>query len=124
VLPKPPVQSVSSITYTDANGDAQTWSSANYTLSKSSGPHAAPAVIEPVYGVSWPVTRNVIDAVTVRFVCGYGDAGSAVPEPIRAAMNLLITHWYEQRGVVQVGNLVTPLQHSVDALLWPFKAFV
>lgn len=119
VLPKPPATSVTSISYVDSNGDTQTWASSNYTTEFPSGQWAEKARIVPAYSVSWPVTRSVINAVTVRFVCGY----TTCPESIKAAMKLLIGHWYGNREAVVVGTISGPLQQGVDALLWPFKAF-
>lgn len=122
VLQKPPVSAVTSITYTATDGTATTWSSALYTTSLPSGPFADPAVIEPIYGGIYPVTRQVMDAVTIRFVCGYGALPDDVPEPIRAAIKLLTAHWYDRREPVNVGNIVTTIPSTVDSLLWPFKA--
>ena len=125
VLPFPPVASITSVSYVDTAGDVQTWSSALYATDLPSGPHAAPARIQPIYGESYPSTRSsgVFNGVTVRFVCGYGAAASSVPRPILSAMLMLIGSWYENRESVNVGNVVTPMPQSVDALLWPYKAF-
>jgi uncharacterized phiE125 gp8 family phage protein len=121
VLPYPPVSSITSVTYTATDGTSTTWSSALYTTSLPTGPHAAPAEIEPIYGGIYPQTRSVINAVTVRCVCGYGASGGYVPEAIRAAIKLLVAHWYDRREPVNVGNLVTQIPIAVDSLLWPFK---
>lgn len=121
-LPKPPVSSVTSISYVDANGDTQTWASSNYTADLPSGPEARMGRITPAYSVSYPTTRDVVNAVTVRFVCGYG-AASAVPDAIRHAMRMMVAHWYEQREPVNIGNITTVLPMTVESLLWPYKAF-
>lgn len=121
-LPYPPVSSVSSISYVDTNGATQTWSSSEYTTDLPTGPHARMARIVPAYGYSWPSTRSVINSVTVRFVCGYGAAGSYVPGALLAAMKLLIEHWYANRGVVAVGAISTELQMGVQSLIWQYKA--
>jgi uncharacterized phiE125 gp8 family phage protein len=86
-LPIPPLQSISSISYVDTAGVTQTLSSSAYrTLTDTF------ATIFPVYGTNWPATRCQQDAVTITFVAGYGDAGSAVPEPIRSAIALQVAH--------------------------------
>lgn len=118
VLPKPPVTSITSISYVDANGTTQTWSSSNYVTDLPAGPWAAPARIAPAYGLTWPSVRDQMSAATVRFVCGYTTA----PEAVKAALKLLIAHWYRNRESVGEGQLA-PVPHTVDALLWPFKAF-
>lgn len=118
-LPKPPVTAITSISYVDTNGATQTWSATEYTTEFPSGQWAAPARITTAYGYFWPQTRDVINAVTVRFVCGY----VTCPESIKAAMKLLIGHWYMNREAVIVGTIVQQVPQAVDALLWPFKAF-
>jgi uncharacterized phiE125 gp8 family phage protein len=79
--------------------------------------------VMPGYNVPYPVTRAVVNAVTIRFVAGYG-AAAAVPYGIKAAMKLLIANWWQNREaatIVRASADVLPL--GVDALLWPFKAF-
>lgn len=119
VLPKPPVTAIGSISYLDSNGDTQTWGSSNYTTDLPSGAWAAPARIVPAYGLTYPTTRSVMNAVTVRFTCGY----TSCPEGIKAALKLLIGHWYANREAVVVGTISGPLAQTVDALLWPYKSF-
>lgn len=77
----PPLQSVTSITYVDTAGATQTLAADQYTVDTKS----QPARITPAYGVSWPATREQANAVTVRFVAGYG-AASAVPDIIKLWM--------------------------------------
>jgi len=116
-LPFPPVTSVTSVSYVDTSGTTQVWGSSNYETDFPSGPHARRARIATAYGVSWPSTRDVLNAVTIRFVCGYGSAMSQ-PSGIVAAMKVLVGHWYASREGADVRVPTT-----VDALLWPFKAY-
>lgn len=122
-LPFAPVTSVTSITYVDTNGTSQTWSSSLYSTDLPSGPYARRARIMPAYQQVFPQTRAQMNAVVARFVAGYGAAATAVPESIRHAVKLLVGHLYARREPVQVGNIVTPMPLTVDALLWPFKSF-
>lgn len=124
-LPLPPVSSVTSVTYVDTAGVSQTWTAGTtgYLTDLPAGPMAGPARIYPAYGVLYPVTRDQPNAVTVRFVCGYGAAGTSVPYSILAAMLLLIGHWYRSREAVIVGTISGELQQGVESLLWPYKAF-
>lgn len=121
-LPRPPVSSVASVTYLDSAGAPQTWAAENYRSVLPFGPWAQRGFLTPAYGVTYPTTREVIGAVTVRCVCGYGGA-TAVPESIKAAIKLLVAHWYENREAASASSSVmqsAPL--AVDALLSPFKA--
>jgi uncharacterized phiE125 gp8 family phage protein len=51
---------------------------------------------------------------------GYG-AAADVPEPLRQAMRLLIAHWYENRGVIALGDTIAVLPASVAALIAPYR---
>lgn len=110
------------VTYTDTNGDSQTWSSSLYTVDAPTGPHARQGRIFLNYGQFYPSTRAIENAVSIRFSCGYG-AAAAVPDGIKAAMKLLIGHWYANREPVIVGSIASAIPTTVDALLWPFKSF-
>lgn len=119
VLPKPPIASVTSLKYVDLGGTTQTWSSSNYRVQLPSGDYASRARIEPAYTVSWPSAREVIGAVTVRVVCGYGDAAD-VPEPLRHAVLMLVAHWHAQREPVRDASMgKVPL--TIESLTWPFR---
>lgn len=88
ILPRPPLSSVTSVTYIDTAGSSQTWSSSKYTVTEagagSSGDRDLWGSIEPTHDESvYPQTRRIIDAVTITFVAGYGAAASAIPEGIK-----------------------------------------
>lgn len=118
-LPLPPLQSVTSIAYTDPNGDPQTLDPAQYVV--LDGPISA---VRLAPGCCWPSTQcDNARAVTITFVAGYGDAGD-VPRPIRSAMLLLVGHLYGHReAVVGVENRdsSTELPLGVSALLAPYR---
>jgi uncharacterized phiE125 gp8 family phage protein len=97
-VPRPPLQSVTNITYVDTAGQSQTWSSASYLVDKPSGPRCRRGRIAPAYGVVWPFTQAQINAATVRFVAGYGATGASVPPLLRQAMLMDLTALYEHRG--------------------------
>ena len=115
-LPLGPLQSVASITYIDATGLPQTVPSVNYYVDTKS----LDGWVVPNADTPWPETMYAPNVVTVRFVCGYGDA-PAVPQAIKQAMLLLIGHWYENREGSIVGTSVAELPLAVSALLAPFR---
>lgn len=115
-VPKPPLQSVSSITYVDTSGTTQTLSASLYQVDTAS----LPGRIIPAYGESWPSTREVLAAVTVVFLAGYGGA-SAVPDELKLAIRMLVGHWFENREPVAVGNIVSDIPMSVEALLSHYR---
>lgn len=115
-LPLAPVQSITSITYTDTNGTSQTFSSGNYALGADLD--WSPRV-NLGYDKSWPSTRTIPDAVTVRFVAGYANAAS-VPAPIKAALLMMIGHLYEHRESVADKEL-SEVPMAVQSLLMPYR---
>jgi uncharacterized phiE125 gp8 family phage protein len=84
-IPKAPCISVTSITYIDTNGDSQTLSPSLYTTDLPTGPKARMGCIVPAYGQAWPQTRDVPNAMTVRFVAGYAGTALTVASLTQAA---------------------------------------
>jgi uncharacterized phiE125 gp8 family phage protein len=112
-LTRVPVVSVSSVTYLDAAGDSQTLSPDNYQVDTDS---QIPRIL-PEPDTYWPVTESGrVNAVTVTFVAGYGTAAD-VPERAKLAIKLLVGHWFYQRAIVNVGNIVSKIPESLDALI-------
>lgn len=106
VLPNPPAQSIVSIAYIDSTGALQTLNPTQYSFSKGD----IFGIIDQAYGVSWPTVRCQLEAITVRFVAGYGGNPSGLPEPIRQAILLLVAHFYAYRTAVVADVRVTPAE--------------
>ena len=123
-LPRPPLVSITTITYTDTAGTAGTaWaaSSSGYTLEQPSGEHALHASIRPSYSVSYPSTRDIVDSVVITYVAGYG-AASTVPKGIKHGMLMVMDDLYRQRGSQVTGTIQTRALVAAESLLSPFIA--
>lgn len=119
-LPRPPLQSVTSITYVDTDGATQTLAAESYRLDTD----AVPGRVILARDGEWPATADEPDAVQVTYVAGYGDDGSAVPEEQRAAVLLFVGHLYESREAITVGTGPTfKLAYGPEYLLWPDRVF-
>jgi hypothetical protein len=98
-LPFLPIQSVTSIkTFNRSNTEA-TFSSSNYELDEKGG---------RVYlneGQTWPSDLRAREAVKIRYVAGYGDASSDIPEPILASIRLYVASMYDCRGACEMPEL-------------------
>jgi uncharacterized phiE125 gp8 family phage protein len=117
IVPMPPLQSVSSIKYIDGNGDEQTLDALLYSVDDDS----IPGLIVPAYGETWPVTRDEVNAVRVRFVAGFGDA-SDVPEDIKSWIKIMVGTMYDNPQAVIVGQTVETIPRNfVDALLDDYR---
>jgi uncharacterized phiE125 gp8 family phage protein len=117
-LPRAPVQSVTSIAYVDTAGAAQTLSAVSYTVDI----YSTPARIIPAYGLSWPDTRDVPNAVTVTYVAGYGATAAAVPDTLRSAALMRVADLYENRETQVVGATISP-NPVADALEAPYRVW-
>lgn len=115
LLPLPPLQQVTSLTYLDSDGVAQTLDSTAYVVDVAS----EPARITPAADLTWPDTQKVANAVTVEFVCGYG-AAVDVPQILKQAMLLMIGEMYETTEESTLGR-ATNLPLTVERLLWRHK---
>lgn len=114
-LPRAPVRSLDSFTYTDADGATQTVDAASYTVDLTS----FHAWIVRNSGSSWPTTMDAINVVTIGYTAGY----EPVPRPLRAAILLTVGDLYAFRETAVVGTVSTKIQTSaqVDALIANFR---
>lgn len=116
-LPLPPLQSVTSITYLDTDGNSQTLATSVYQVVNNGN---SPSYIREAYSQFWPVTYDQAQAVTVRFVAGWTSA-DLVPKGIHHAIKLLVSQWYDRRESVVVGKTVDALPFAAEALLRPLR---
>lgn len=110
-LPFPPLVSITSMTYVDADGAEQTLPAETY------------ATVTKGYclanGASWPALRGDVEGVRIRYEAGY----ALVPQTIRAAVLLHVGELYEHRESVVVGATVADLPRGVEALLSPYRVW-
>lgn len=111
-IPLPPLQSVTSVKYKDADRVETTWADTNYVVDTDS----YLGQIALADSISWPnVTLYPVGGIRIRFVAGYGLA-TAVPQAVKQAMLLLMAHWYENREGASEAVL-TEIPFAVKALL-------
>lgn len=111
-LPKPPLQSVTSVKYKDYAGVETTLAVTTQYLVDTDSSFGR--IVLP-YGVAWPCfIPYPVNPVTIRFIAGYY-ASNLIPESIRQAMLLLIGHWSANREAV--GSVTGEIAFAVRALL-------
>lgn len=110
ILRDAPIISIESIAYADADGAVQPLVGFQQDL------YSDPARLMPAYGQAWPVTRDVLNAVAVRYVAGYG-AADAVPEEIKCAVLLVVADLYEHREDSIDGVPISEVPTSAASLL-------
>ena len=117
-LPYGNLQSIGIIGYYDENGSTQTFASTNYQVDTKS--LLGRVALEP--SAVWPSTElERLNAVRVRFTCGYGSSYAAIPQDAKQACFFLIGHWWEHREPVMVGMNVIDIKDTLDSLVWKFR---
>lgn len=118
VLPRPALQSVTYIKYTDAAGVEHTLDTSCLVIDTNS----TPARLTLKRDYDWP-TDELQEGmpIVVRFVAGYGAAAANVPEPLKQGMRLVLGHLYANREAVNVGNIVNELPLAVRWLWQPYE---
>ena len=114
MLPKPSLISVVSVSYVDTAGAVQALDPSVYQVDSRS----VPGRLRPAYGEQWPATREEMNAVTIRFTCGYGSR-LQVPRGIKKAMILLIGHYFKNREETTDRKQYT-LPNGIQALIGPY----
>lgn len=119
-LPRPPLQSVLAVEYTDATGTLHTLPADDYTVYPA--PEPGLLVLKPT--AIWPAADLMPGpSIVVRYVAGYGLA-AAVPARYRQAILLLFGTWFANREHVTFGATPHQLPDAVRALLLADRGYV
>lgn len=126
ILPIAPLSSSATdvvISFLDeASGNTTTLSATAYTVDSDS----EPGRVYPSYGNEWPTNvRDVPNAVSIQFVCGYPLSSSSGAntsiEPLKNWIKVRCAMWYEHREPVIEGKVVTDVKRDyVEGLLDPY----
>ena len=119
-VPRPPLQSVTSITYLASDGVSTLLAASLYQVDVGGKEPPRKGRIIPAYEEQWPVTRAVLNAVTAVFVAGYG-AAADVPSDFKAAIKLIVGDLYIKRENIVEGTIVTEIPRAAEALLAPYR---
>lgn len=118
-IPKAPLRSIDSVTLFDDADQQVVWSAGNY-FSDIAG---TPGRLVLRNGAVTPRGGRAANAIQISFTCGFGDAPSDVPAPLRQAVLMLAAHYFENREVLTgTGNdraVVLPM--GVQSLLTPYR---
>jgi uncharacterized phiE125 gp8 family phage protein len=109
-----PLQSITSMTYKDVNGNNQSLTYSSYywldTLAK-------PPTLSLKSGVSLPtVINDCPNAVSIVYEVGYGDDAEDVPYTLRLIIQQMVAQWYLHREPTIEGSL-NVIPYSAQALL-------
>ena len=112
-LPRPPLQSVSSIAYQDSDNATQV-----LTLNTDYGVDilSEPGRIYLLPAKSWPSTYDVPNAVVITYIAGW-DAPGKVPASLRGLLSLFVGHLYENREAVSAEKVLHEIPLGFQMLL-------
>jgi uncharacterized phiE125 gp8 family phage protein len=88
-LLRPPLQSVTSVEYTDDNDVVAAWTDFRVDIASEPG--------RILFDSLPSVTLRESGGITVTYVAGYGNTGADVPNRIKNAILSLVAYWYENR---------------------------
>jgi len=112
-LPRAPLQAVQSINYVaGSTGAITTLAAALYLVDTTT----RPGRIAPACGQIWPIAQAQLGSVVITYLAGYG-APANVPETLKLAIKMLVSHWYEHREAVSEGPAMNSIPIGVSALL-------
>lgn len=115
----PHVETIDSVIYIDANGDPQTWGSANYILDN----REQPGWVLTAEDVDWPTTQDTANAVRVLFTSAWAEGGG-VPEDVKTWIKLRVATSYKFREGLAAGlSLAEIPRNYVDGLLDRWKVY-
>ncbi|MBY0382572.1 MAG: head-tail connector protein [Xanthobacteraceae bacterium] len=108
-----PLQSVAAARVYDQTNAASEIDVARFVVDAASGTIAAP-------GVFLPLSGRALAGIELDVVIGFG-AATDVPQVLLQAIRMVVAHWYENRGLVAIGQSVAMLPPSVNAMIGSYR---
>lgn len=110
-VPRPPLVSVTSITYLDSFGAVQTMPPSDYLVATDCLPGRVS--LKALGTTVWPTVLRQGRPITITAVCGYATA-SDVPDDIKQVLLFLVNEWFDHpSGNGEIGAF---LQSLIDSL--------
>ena len=113
-LPVSPLIAVNAVTFYDIVGAPTLWGEENWRVEAQANPPRLVAKLRPAAAL-------YDNGVEIDLTAGYGVSSIDVPAPLRQAILILVTHWYEHRGMVghDFAGAIAPA--GFEALIAPYK---
>ena len=106
-LPRAPLASVTSITYTDGDDAGQTWAATEYDVITDLEPGRVRLAHEKSYPSNSP--RDVV----ITYVSGYGTTWASIPADVQDCLLHMLHHkYYNRDGMAEPDGI----QHALNAL--------
>lgn len=115
LLRRHPVREIRSVTVYGGDGEALLVDPGIYDLD----PHGRPARLHFLAGLAPGVATNGIE---IDFEAGFGEAATDVPDLLKRAILLLVTHWYEFRASFSAEQQPASYPPGYERLIAPWRA--
>lgn len=125
----PPCQSITSFSY--IKEDYTTGTLTENTHFRASGKITPTAGIEEIETTNlyptdtWPTYKFIPNAISIEYVCGFGDSASYVPSPIKLAIKMKVAQMFEQRTgqTSGAGVAVVDFENTIDEIMCNYQNF-
>lgn len=125
ILPRPPVQSITSVKYYDSDNTLQTWATDQWDSDLYVDSPWVPSVVNtricPASGVTWPTVYTRLVPVQINYVAGW-KAAADVPGPLIQAIKIILGDLYDNREDVVIGRPVANL-HIIEKLVSTYRSY-
>jgi uncharacterized phiE125 gp8 family phage protein len=109
VLPVVPALGVDEVRAIDGDGAATVLAPDDYAFDVVDG---SVELINPVAEAA---------SYEIDFTAGYGPSGLDVPQPLRQAIRLLVTHWFENRSAATLGDTAIAMPLGYREIVAPYR---
>lgn len=114
-LRRHPVREVLSVTVYGDEGEAAVVDPADYQVDAAS----RPARLR--FGRR-PAPERCLNGIEIDFAAGFGEAGTDVPDLLKRAVMMLVSHWYEFRGSFRAKDQPVHFPAGFDRLIAGYRA--
>lgn len=101
----------------DSAGNASAVDAETFVLDKTAGVIASS-------GWALPAPGRAAAGIELDVEIGFGTGATDVPDVLRHAVRTLVAHWYENRGLIAIGQSVAMMPASVSAMIASYRVQV
>ncbi len=112
MIPLAPAQSIDEVRVSGITLDANSYASEC---------RREPALLYGKTGMIWPIPVKPVAGIEIDFTAGFGAAADDVPAPIRQAILMLVSHWFETREPVAIGTPALEMPFTVSQMIAPYR---
>jgi uncharacterized phiE125 gp8 family phage protein len=109
-----PLRALAAALVFNAAGEANAIDPETFVFDRAAGVIAAP-------GWSLPTPGRGVAGIELDLDVGFGEAASDVPPTLLQAIRMLVAHWYENRGLIAIGQTVAMMPASVNAMISSYR---